>query len=72
MSVETAKAFLTKFTAEPTVRTQLYIMSPKTIEDFIHYAHSKTGYSFTKEDLSTALKGYNLHSTNEIKQRYSL
>ncbi len=55
MSVETAKAFLTKFTAEPTIRTQLYIMSPKTISDFIHYAHSKTGYTFSKEDLSTAL-----------------
>ncbi len=72
MSVETAKAFLTKFTAEPTIRTQLYVISPKTITDFIDYAHVKTGYTFSKEDLSTALKGYNLHCTNEIKQRYSL
>ncbi len=72
MSVETAKAFLTRFTATPTIRTQLYVMSPKTIEDFIRYAHTKTGFTFSKEDLSAALKDFNTQSTNEIKQRYSL
>lgn len=72
MSVETAKAFLTRFTEKPTIRTQLYVMSPRTVDDFIRYAHSKTGYSFSKADLAAALKDFNSQSTNEIKQRYSL
>lgn len=72
MSVETAKAFLTVFSEKPTLRTQLYVMSPKTVEDFLRYAHSKTGFTFSREDLQAALREFNTSSINELKQRYSL
>jgi predicted ribosomally synthesized peptide with nif11-like leader len=72
MSVENAHAFLSVFRDKPTMRTQLYVMSPRTIEDFLRFAHSKSGYSFSKEDLQTALKSFNNSSLNELKLRYSL
>lgn len=72
LGLDNAKAFLTVFTAKPTVRMQLYVLSPKTIDDFIRFAHAKTGYSFSKADLQTALREFNTSSTNELKQRYSL
>jgi predicted ribosomally synthesized peptide with nif11-like leader len=72
MSVENATAFLNVFTSNPGMRTQLYVMNPKKLSDFLRYAHSKTGYSFTKEDLQTALASFNSPSTKQLKQRYSL
>ena len=72
MSVETATAFLTVFTEKPTMRTQFYVMNPRTLADFLRYAHSKTGYSFTKADLQEALKSFNSPSAAQLKQRYSL
>ncbi len=72
MSVETASAFLTEFTDKHTLRVQLYIMNPKTLQDFLRFAHSKTGYSFTKEDLQAALANFDAESLKIIKQRYSL
>ena len=72
MSVQTAAAFLTIFSEKPTLRTQLYVMNPRTIEDFLRYAHSKTGYSFSKEELQTALKTVDTGSAKQLKQRYSL
>ena len=72
MSVENARAFLTIFTEKPTVRTQLYVLSPRTIDDFIRFAHSKTGFAFSKDDLKAALREFNTPSANEVKQRFSL
>ncbi len=72
MSVENASAFLTVFSDKPTVRTQFYVMNPRTVEDFLRFAHSKTGYSFSKEDLQAALPAFNSVSARELKQRYSL
>jgi hypothetical protein len=72
MSVQTASAFLTVFSEKPTVRTQLYVMNPRTMEDFLRFAHSKTGYSFSKEDLQAALQNFNSASAKELKERYSL
>lgn len=72
MSVENANAFLTVFTEKPTLRTQLYVMNPKTLADFLQYAHAKTGYRFSKDDLKTALAGFNSPSANQLRQRYSL
>lgn len=72
MSVQNATAFLNVFTEKPTVRTQLYVMNPKTLTDFLRYAHAKTGYSFSKEDLQAALGSFNSSSTQQLKQRYSL
>ncbi|HVU12315.1 MAG TPA: Nif11-like leader peptide family RiPP precursor [Phototrophicaceae bacterium] len=72
MSVETATAFLNKFTEKPTLRSQLYVMNPKTVDDFLRYAHSKTGYTFTKADLQAALANFDKPSAKELKQKYSL
>lgn len=72
MSVENATAFLTIFTEKPTVRTQLYVINPKTLADFLQYAHAKTGFSFSKDDLQTALQSFNSQSAQQLKQRYSL
>jgi hypothetical protein len=72
MSVQNATAFLTVFSGKPTLRTQLYVMNPRTIDDFLRYAHSKTGYRFSKQDLQMALKDFNSKSASELKQRYSL
>jgi hypothetical protein len=72
MSVENANAFLTVYRNKPNIRTQLYVMNPRTLEDFLRFAHAKTGYSFSKEDLQIALQGYNQSSINKLKQRYSL
>jgi predicted ribosomally synthesized peptide with nif11-like leader len=72
MSVENANAFLTIFTEKPTLRTQLYVMNPRTLADFLTYAHSKTGYSFSKDDLKAALQSFNSQSIQQLKQRYSL
>jgi predicted ribosomally synthesized peptide with nif11-like leader len=72
MSVENATAFLNVFSANPSVRTQLYVMNPKKLADFLRYAHAKTGYSFSKEDLQAALASFNSSSVKQLKQRYSL
>ena len=72
MSVETATAFLTKFAEKPTLRSQLYVMNPKTLDDFLRYAHSKTGFVFTKADLQAALPAFNKPSITQLKQKYSL
>jgi hypothetical protein len=72
MSVENANAFLNVFTTKPNVRTQLYVMNPRTLADFLTYAHAKTGYSFSKEDLQAALQSFSSPSANQLKQRYSL
>ncbi len=72
MSVETANAFLNVFTTKPTLRTQLYVMSSRSLDDFLRYAHSKTGYSFSKADLQAALQKYDTQSAKELKTRYSL
>lgn len=72
MSVQNATAFLTVFSDKPTLRTQLYVMNPRSIDDFLRYAHSKTGYSFSKDDLKAALPSFNSKSVAELKQRYSL
>jgi hypothetical protein len=72
MSVENATAFLNVFSANPGVRSQLYVMNPKKLADFLTYAHAKTGYSFSKEDLQAALASFNSSSVNQLKQRYSL
>lgn len=72
MSVQNATAFLTVFSDKPTLRSQLYVMNPRTIDDFIRYAHSKTGYAFSKEDLQAALANFETGSSKQLKQRYSL
>ncbi len=72
MSVQNATAFLTIFTEKPTLRTQLYVMNPKTIDDFLRFAHSKTGHTFTKADLQAALANFDKPSAKELKQKYSL
>ena len=72
MSVQAATAFLTVFSDKPTVRSQLYVMNPRTVEDFLRFAHTKTGYSFSKADLQAALANFNTPSAKEVKERYKL
>lgn len=73
MSVQIARAFLDKYVKQSPIRTQLYIMNPRTVEDFLQYVHIKTGYSFSQDDLIAALAEYPKgDAVNEIKRRLGL
>ncbi len=57
MSVIAATKFLERVEREDSLRTQLYISSPKTVHQLLEFAHGK-GFVVSQEELQTALDTY--------------
>lgn len=58
MSVETARAFLDLYTSKSPLRTQFYVMNPRTPEQVLEYIRAKSGFVVSQDDLAAALKAY--------------
>ncbi|MGB1285875.1 MAG: Nif11-like leader peptide family natural product precursor [Aggregatilineales bacterium] len=57
MALETALKFLERLEKEETLRTQLYISNPKTMDKLVEFVRGK-GFVIRKEDLEIALGQY--------------
>lgn len=54
MALETAQKFLERLEREETLRTQMYISNPDTLEKLVQFAHGK-GFVVRLEDMQTAI-----------------
>lgn len=57
MAIETAHKFLERLEREETLRTQLYISNPRSMENLVQFAHGK-GFVMKREDMVIALQEY--------------
>lgn len=57
MALETALKFLARVEREESLRNQLYISSPKSLDKLVQFAHGK-GFVVSEDDMKTALAQY--------------